>query len=81
MIIAASQRAIARTCRRVAPTSCSRPSSRPRRSPIIVSVFSTAIDVKAKIIATNSGPSQRLISRSASVALTRVAPPLTRIPG
>jgi len=40
-------------------------SSRPRCSAIIASVLITAIDVKAKIIATNSGPSQRLVFRSA----------------
>ena len=81
MISPASQRAIARTCRRVAPTSCSSPSARPRRSAIIVSVLSTAIEVNAKIMATNRGPSQRFNSRSASSALAIVARSLTRRPG
>ena len=68
MIRPASQRAIDRTWRGVPPTSRRSPSSRPRWSAIIASVLTTAIDVNAKMIATNSGPSQRLSSRSASVA-------------
>jgi len=36
-------------------------------------VLTTAIDVNAKIITTNRGPSQRLVSRSASSALASVA--------
>jgi hypothetical protein len=63
MIRPASQRAIDRTWRGVAPTSRRSASSRPRRSAIITSVLTTAIEVKAKIIATNTGPSQRVISR------------------
>src|SRR5215210_1870437 len=59
MISPASQRAIDRTWRWVAPTSRISPSSRPRRSAIIASVLSTAIDVKPKIIATKIGPRQR----------------------
>jgi len=66
-----AQRAIERTCRRVAPTSPRSPSSRRRRSAIIASVLTTAIDVNPKIIRTTSGPSQRLISRSASCGLRR----------
>ena len=47
----------------------------------MVSVLTTAIEVKAKIIATKSGPSQRFSSRSASVAVTSEALPLTWSPG
>ena len=77
----ASQRAIDLTWRLVAPTSCRSASSRPRRSAIITSVLTTAIDVKAKIIATNRGPSQRFISRSASAALASDARSPTCSPG
>ena len=45
------------------------------------SVVTTAIDVNAKISATNCGPNQRFISRSASVAVTSVALSLTCSPG
>ena len=81
MISPASQRAIDRTWPGVPPTSRRSPSSRPRCSAIIASVLTTAIDVKAKIIATNSGPSQRLISRSASVTVATEARSLTCSPG
>ena len=47
----------------------------------MISVLTTAIDVKAKMIATNSGPSQRFVSRSASVAVATEARSLTRSPG
>jgi DNA-binding NarL/FixJ family response regulator len=47
MIRAASQRAIERSWRAVPPTSRRSPSSRPRCSAIIVSVFTTAIEVRA----------------------------------
>ena len=81
-INAASQRAIERTWRGVAPVRRSRASSRPRRSAIIANVLTTAIDVKAKMIATNSGVSQRLVARSASSALaSSVARSPTRSPG
>ena len=58
MIRTASQRAIDRTWRVVAPVSRRSASSRRRRSAIMISVLMTAIDVKAKIIATKNGPSQ-----------------------
>jgi hypothetical protein len=77
----ASQRDIERTWRGVAPISLRSASSRPRRSPIITSVLTTAIDVKAKIIATNSGPSQRFISRSASASVVNDARAPARSPG
>ena len=56
-------------------------SSRPRCIAIIVSVFTTAIDVKAKMRMTKSGVSQRLASRSASAAVVKEARSLTRSPG
>ena len=52
MIRMASQRAIDRTWRVVAPVSRRSASSRRRRSAIMISVLTTAIDVKAKSIAT-----------------------------
>ena len=81
MIRPASQRAIDRTWPRVPPTSRRSPSSRPRCSAIIVRVLITAIEVNAKMITTNSGPSQRLVSRSASVAVLSEARSFTRSPG
>src|SRR5215207_249484 len=80
-ISAASQRAIARTWRFVAPVSWSSASSRPRLRAIITRVLTTAIDVKMNVIATNSGPSQRLVSRSRSSAVARDARSCTRSPG
>jgi hypothetical protein len=47
----------------------------------MASVLSTAIEVKPKIIATKIGPSQRLSSRSASLAVASDAWSLTRSPG
>ena len=44
-------------------------------------VFRTAIEVKAKIMASNSGPNQWFISRSASVAVASEARSLTCSPG
>jgi hypothetical protein len=81
MIRMTSQCAIDRTWRVVAPTSRRSASSRRRRSTIMISVLSTAIDVKAKIIATKNGPSQWFISLSASVAVTSEALSLTWSPG
>jgi glucose-6-phosphate-specific signal transduction histidine kinase len=60
MISAASQRAIDRTWRAVAPVSRRSASSRRRRSAIMISVLSTAIDVKTKIIATKTGAADQL---------------------
>ena len=67
MIRMASQRAIDRTWRVVAPVSRRSASSLRRRSAIMISVLSTAIDVKAKIIATKNGPSQWFSSLSGVV--------------
>ena len=47
----------------------------------MISVLTTAIDVKAKSIATKNGPSQRFSSRSASVAVASEALSLTWSPG
>jgi hypothetical protein len=47
----------------------------------MMSVVTTAIEVKAKSSATNYGPNQRFISRSASVAVANDARSLTRSPG
>ena len=72
---------IDRTWRAVPPTSRRSASSRPRWRAIMISVFTTAIDVNAKMIATNSGPSHRLVARSASVAVASAARPPTCSPG
>ena len=47
----------------------------------MISVLSTAIDVKAKIIATKNGPSQWLSSSLASFAVMSEALSPTRSPG
>jgi DNA-binding NarL/FixJ family response regulator len=67
MISPASQRAIDRTWRWVAPTRRRSPSSRPRRSANIASVLGTAIDVKAKIMATQDVPLRSLSPREREV--------------
>ena len=77
MIRMASQRAIDRTWRVVAPVSRRSASSRRRRSAIMISVLSTAIDVKAKIITTKNGPSQWFSSLLASFAVMSEALSLT----
>jgi hypothetical protein len=61
MIGTASQRAIDRTWRVVAPVSRRRASSRRRRSAIMNSLLTMAIEVKPKSIATKKGPSQRAL--------------------